>query len=82
LKLNHADYYDCEISEKNLASYPEDGPPVVLDYYLSSSNKNPESTSVNDMDEEEGTSEGPCSFVVHKDYSCAYDALFTVLFEI
>src|SRR6202790_3017625 len=36
LKLNHADYYDCEISEKNLASYPEDGPPVVVDYYPSS----------------------------------------------
>jgi hypothetical protein len=65
LKLNHIDYYDCEISEKNLASYPEDGPPVVVDYYPSNSNKNPESTSVNDMDEEDGTSEGPCSFVVH-----------------
>ena len=35
LKLNHVDYYDCEISEKNLASYPEDGPPVVIDYYPS-----------------------------------------------
>ena len=23
LKLNHVDYYDCEISDKNLASYPE-----------------------------------------------------------
>jgi len=66
LKLNHIDYYDCEISEKNLASYPEDGPPVVVDYYPSlSTNKNPESTSVNDVDEEDGTSEGPCSFVVH-----------------
>jgi hypothetical protein len=65
LKLNHIDYYDCEISEKNLASYPEDGPPVVVDYYPSSSNKNPESTSVNDIDEEDGTSEGSCSFVVH-----------------
>ena len=66
LKLNHVDYYDCEISEKNLASYPEDGPPVVVDYYISSStNKNPESTSVNDVDEEDGTSEGPCSFAVH-----------------
>ena len=65
LKLNHIDYYDCEISEKNLASYPEDGPPVVVDYYPSSSNKNPESTSVNDIDEEDGTSEGPCSFMVH-----------------
>jgi len=53
LKLNHIDYYDCEISEKNLASYPEDGPPVVVDYYPSSSITNPESTSVNDMDGED-----------------------------
>ena len=65
LKFNHVDYYDCEILEKNLASYPKDGPPVVVDYYPSNSNKNPESTSVNDMDEEDGTSGGPCSFVVH-----------------
>ena len=28
LKLNHVNYYNCEISEKNLASYPENGPPV------------------------------------------------------
>jgi hypothetical protein len=48
-----------------LASYPDDGPPVVVDYYPSNSNKNPESTSANDMDEEDGTSESPCSFVVH-----------------
>ena len=50
LKLNHVDYYDCEISEKNLASYPEDGPPVVVDYHPSSSDKNPESTSVHDYE--------------------------------
>jgi hypothetical protein len=25
-----------------LASYPEEGPPVVVDYHPSSSNKNPE----------------------------------------
>jgi hypothetical protein len=60
LKLNQVDYYDCELSEKNLASYPDDGPPVVVDYYPSNSNKNPESTSANDMDEEDGTSESPC----------------------
>jgi hypothetical protein len=54
LKLNHIDYYDHEISKKNLASYPEDGPPVVVDYYPSSSNKNTESISINDMDEEDG----------------------------
>jgi hypothetical protein len=39
LKLNHVDYYDCKISDKNLASYPEEGPPVVVDYHPSSSNK-------------------------------------------
>jgi hypothetical protein len=65
LKLNQVDYYDCEISEKNLASYPDDGPPVVVDYYPSNSNKNSESISANYMDEEDGTSESPCSFVVH-----------------
>jgi len=65
LKLNHVDYYDCEISEENLASYPEEGPPVVVDYYPSSSNKNPESTSVHDLKEEDGTTEGPCPFIVH-----------------
>ena len=37
---------------------------MVVDYYPSSSNKNPESTSVHDM-EEDGTTEGPCPFIVH-----------------
>ena len=46
------------------ASYLEEGPPVVVDYHPSSSNKNPESTSVHDM-EEDGTTEGPCPFIVH-----------------
>jgi hypothetical protein len=65
LKLNHVDYFDCEISDKNLASYPEEGPPVVVDYNPSNSNKNPESTSVHDLEEEDGTTEGPCPFTVH-----------------
>jgi len=50
---------------QNLASYPEEGPPVVVDYHPSSSNKNPESISVHDMEEEDGTTEGPCPFIVH-----------------
>jgi len=62
LKLNHADYYDCEnFREKtwhHIQRRSTSGCRLL-------SNKNPESTSVNDMDEEEGTSEGPCSFVVH-----------------
>ena len=65
LKLNHVDYYDCEISDKNLASYPDEGPLVFVDYHPSSSNKFPESTSVHDIEEEDGTTEGPCPFIVH-----------------
>ena len=30
LKLNHVDYFDLEISQKNLDTYPEDGPSVVV----------------------------------------------------
>jgi hypothetical protein len=29
LKLNHCDYADLEISQRNLDSYPENGPPVL-----------------------------------------------------
>jgi len=32
LKLNHVDYYDCEISNKNLASYQEEGPPASIKF--------------------------------------------------
>ena len=34
LKLNHQDYFDLEISYKNLEEYPEDMPPVVKNQYL------------------------------------------------
>jgi len=30
LKLNHVDYYDCEISARNSASYPEEGPSLIF----------------------------------------------------
>jgi hypothetical protein len=65
LKLNHSDYYDLEISQKNLNQYPECGAPVVVDYRKSFSNKNLESTAVNDSEEEDGTEAGKCPFVVH-----------------
>ena len=32
LKLNHHDYADLEVSYKNLSDYPEDVPPVVVEY--------------------------------------------------
>ncbi len=65
LKLNHQDYFDLEISYKNLKEYPEDMPPVVIDYKESIFNKDPESTAVNDMEDETGTEDGPCPFIVH-----------------
>jgi len=46
LKLNHKDYSDLEISYKNLESYPEDMPPVIIDYRHSMTNRIPEATSV------------------------------------
>jgi hypothetical protein len=39
LKLNHCDYYDLEISQRNLESYPEGGPPVIVEYLSSVHNK-------------------------------------------
>jgi len=65
LKLNHVDYFDLEISQKNLDTYPEDGPSVVVDYRQSETNKDPEATSLHDNDDEDGTEEGPCPFTVH-----------------
>ena len=38
---------------------------MVVDYHPSSLNKNPESASVHDMEKEDGTTDGPCPFVVY-----------------
>ena len=73
LKLNHRDYADLEISHKNLESYPEDSPPVVINYRHSTANKIPEATSVHDMELEHGTEEGMCPFTVHTLTSEEYD---------
>lgn len=65
LKLNHIDYQDLQISYENLNQYPEDVPPVVVDYRHSATNKLVESTSVHDMENEDGTRNGICSLTVH-----------------
>ncbi|KAI0371851.1 hypothetical protein BV20DRAFT_917456, partial [Pilatotrama ljubarskyi] len=66
LKLNHVDYADLKISQENLASYPEDEPPVIVNYTQSmESNKDPEATAVNNVEEDEGAEDGACPFVVH-----------------
>ena len=65
LILNHADYAEVKISHTNLQSYPEDMPPVSVEFKQMESNKTPEGTSVFDIDDEDGTEEGMCSFTVH-----------------
>ena len=65
LKLNHCDYEDFEISYKNLEEYPEDVPPVVIDYRHRHTNKDIEATSVHDMESEDGTRNGICPLTVH-----------------
>lgn len=65
LILNHADYEDVSISMENLEAYPEDMPPVSIEYRQMMHNKIPEGTSVHDMEEEEGTADGECTFTVH-----------------
>ncbi|KAF5339625.1 hypothetical protein D9611_011516 [Ephemerocybe angulata] len=57
LILNHCDYANIELSEENLASYPEDVPPVVVEYVKKGTNKSAADTSVWDNDEEDGTEE-------------------------
>ena len=65
LSLNHQDYENIIISDENLQQYPEDMPPVSIEYKNSSTNKTPEGTSLFDFDEEDGTAEGECPFTVH-----------------
>ncbi|KIM35724.1 hypothetical protein M413DRAFT_79112, partial [Hebeloma cylindrosporum] len=65
LKANHSDYANIEISTENLEGYSETEPPVSIQYRQSNTNKTPEGTSVFDVDVEDGTEEGDCSFTVH-----------------
>ena len=67
LKLNHVDYADLDISYDNLSKYPEDQPPVVVNFTktMAESNIDPEAAAVTGVEEEEGTEEGQCPFVVH-----------------
>jgi hypothetical protein len=65
LKLNHIDYHNIEISDRNLEQYPIGGTPVVIDYRESVLNRDKEAMSVHDNEEEEGVEGGDCPFVVH-----------------
>lgn len=65
LKLNHGDYADLEISYDELNRYPENLPPVLVEYRHSELNKVEEGTSVFDQAVDDGVSEGECPFLVH-----------------
>ncbi|KAJ3845776.1 hypothetical protein EV368DRAFT_53580, partial [Lentinula lateritia] len=65
LILNHADYDDVQISEENLSSYKENELPCTVEYKFADSNKTAESTSVFDMEDEDGADKGECPFIVH-----------------
>ena len=68
LKLNHSDYSDLTISYDNLKDYPENVPPVLVDYHPTTGQddeKDPEATAVNDADADVSTSHGEVPFVVH-----------------
>ena len=65
LKLNHIGHTDLDVSYDNLNSYPEDGPPVVVDYRHSSGERDPEAIAQDDIDLEDGTTSVPCPFVAH-----------------
>jgi len=66
LKLNHLDYEDLNISYENLATYPEDEPPVCVDYRVPVMSKDAENLAVHESaEDEEGVVDGDCPFVVH-----------------
>ncbi|KAI0793099.1 hypothetical protein BC629DRAFT_1287377, partial [Irpex lacteus] len=67
LKLNHSDYADLEISYDNLREYPEDTPPVVVDYHMVEKDdiNDPEATAVNSSESENSTTSGESTMIVH-----------------
>ncbi|PPQ65718.1 hypothetical protein CVT26_000335 [Gymnopilus dilepis] len=79
LKLNHVDYHDIEISSENLKDYPEYGVPFLMEYHRKSgdTNKDPLTMSLHDDEDEEGTSEGPCPFIVHGLTGTEYSTMST-----
>lgn len=65
LKRNHSDYKELQISYENLADYPEDVPPIAVDFHPSTHNSHLESTAVNETDDAYSTDKGDAPFIVH-----------------
>jgi len=65
LKLNNTYYADLEIVYDKLEKYPENSPPVTVEYRQSLTTKIEEGTSSFDNGKEVGIDDGECPFVVH-----------------
>jgi hypothetical protein len=65
LKLNHRDYADLSIAYNELQRYPEDTPPVTIEYQHSMTNKVEEGISTFDQSIDDGVENGECPFIVH-----------------
>ena len=65
LQANHPDYSDLEMSEENLATYPQCDVPVTIEYQTRTANTSSEETAIHDLAVEEGTETGSCPFAVH-----------------
>ena len=65
LRLNYKDYIDLTISLDNLLAYPENQPPVIVDYRKSSGERSVEAHSINNQGLDDGTIEGICPLTVH-----------------
>jgi hypothetical protein len=65
LKLSHIDYANLTIAYDELAKYPEDVPPVTVEYKQAQTNKVPEGISTFDQTLEDGVEKGEYPFVVY-----------------
>ncbi|KAJ3748229.1 hypothetical protein EV360DRAFT_57001 [Lentinula raphanica] len=65
LIYNHIDYTDVTYSPENLAQYPENVPPVAVEFFLKDSNRNAEGVSLHDDLADDGNEGDECVFTVH-----------------
>ncbi|KLO04889.1 hypothetical protein SCHPADRAFT_798072, partial [Schizopora paradoxa] len=68
LKLNHTEYEKVFISHENLKQYPDNGSPVsvvMMEPEDPNTNKQSESTAVNDTEKEEGVEDGTLVGTMH-----------------
>ncbi|KAJ3977781.1 hypothetical protein EV361DRAFT_787432, partial [Lentinula raphanica] len=65
LIVNHYDYSDVTFSPENLQQYPEDQPPVAVEFFMKGSNRNAEGVSLHDNFDDDGIEGDECVFTVH-----------------